>query len=216
MSFLKNKKILITCGPTWIPIDDMRVISNKSTGSLGQMMAQDLVKSGAKVTLLQGPVTNGVVGNAIQIRPFLFYDELLSLLKTELKKKYDIIIHAAAVSDYKVKNPSKTKLSSHMNKLTLELIPTQKIIPLIKKFNPNVFLIGFKLESQMTKTLALEKTKDLFKKAKCDLVVANSFHNKKYTSFILNPSGTFLAQAASRKGITNALLKVLNTKNPIA
>jgi len=53
---LKNKRILITCGPTWVPIDGMRVISNRSSGQLGQTIAQDLTKAGAKVTLLEGPV----------------------------------------------------------------------------------------------------------------------------------------------------------------
>ena len=52
-----NKKVLITCGPTGVPIDTMRIISNLSSGSLGQMIAEDFIKAGAKVTLLEGPVT---------------------------------------------------------------------------------------------------------------------------------------------------------------
>ena len=107
---LRNKKVLITCGPTWIPIDAMRVISNQSTGTLGQMIAEDFAKAGAKVTLLEGPVTRELKSKTIKILKFVFFDEFTGLIKKELKKKVDICIHAAAVSDYKLKKPGRKKI----------------------------------------------------------------------------------------------------------
>jgi len=207
---LKNKKILITSGPTWIPIDPMRIISNKSSGQLGQIMALDLTKVGADITLLEGPVSTPKKLKNIKVLKFTFYDEFLKVLTNELKKKYDILIHAAAVSDYKLKNPYKNKLSSKATTLLLELVPTKKIINLIKKINPNITLVGFKLESQMTKALALKKTSKLFKEVGCDLVIANSFTNQKYSGYIINKEGEFLAHAGSRAKISAALLKILN------
>jgi len=211
MSFLKNKEILITCGPTWVPIDDTRIISNRSSGELGQRMATTMAKANAKVTLLEGPVAKRLETKFVRVQPFTFYDEFLKLLKKELTKNYDIVIHAAAVSDYKVKKPSPTKLSSQLKAFNLELVSTQKIIHLIKKLNPKTFLVGFKLESKITKALAIQESKNLFKKAHCDLVIANSSTNTKYNGYILDKESNFLAHETTRQGITDALIKILTT-----
>jgi phosphopantothenoylcysteine synthetase/decarboxylase len=206
---LKNKKILITCGPTWIPIDDTRIISNKSTGFLGQIMAQDLHNCGARVNLLEGPVTSSLESFHIRVTKFFFYDEFYRLMKKELKKNYDIVIHAAAVSDYKLDKPFKTKLKSKVDELTLKLTPTRKIIHLIKEINPKTFLVGFKLESIMNKSSAKTMSEDLFEKAKCDLVIANSSVDQKYLGYILNKNYEFLAQEKSRDAISKSLVKIL-------
>lgn len=81
----KNKKVLITCGPTWIPIDAMRVISNRSTGRLGQIMALDLAQQGSKVTLLEGAVQEPLQSPKIRVVKFLFFDEFAKLIEQELK-----------------------------------------------------------------------------------------------------------------------------------
>lgn len=209
---LKDKKVLITCGPTWIPIDDVRIISNKSTGSLGQLIAQDLVHYGAKVTLLEGPVTETLESYAVRVIKFHFYDDFLKLMKKELKKNYDIVIHAAAVSDYKLKKPFKSKISSKLDELKLEFVPTQKIIHMIKAINPDVFLVGFKLETIMNKAAATLMSKSLFEEAKCDLVIANSSVDQKYLGYILDKNYTFLAQEKSRKGISKSLTRILEEK----
>ena len=103
---------MITCGATWTPIDDVRVISNVSSGEMGHLIAQAFRQKGAQVTVIEGPVTHTLTDKKIKIIKYRFFDELASVLKKELLKKYDIIIHAAAVSDFKVKGPSKRKISS--------------------------------------------------------------------------------------------------------
>ncbi len=206
---LRNKKILITCGPTWVPIDDTRVISNISSGELSQTMAQDLARTGAKVTLLEGAVVNPLKSKTIKILKFCYYDELSKLIKSELKKPYDIVIHAAAVSDYKPKKRFSTKIDSHKKNLNLELIPTTKIIANIKKINPKVLLVGFKLESHLfTKTIA-PKIHTLFTQSKCDLVLVNSLAANRYVGYIYDPMGQVLASAKSRKSISISLVKIL-------
>lgn len=209
---LKNKKILITCGPTWVPIDDTRVMSNISTGQLGQILAGDFGKAGGKVTLLEGPVRFPYASKKITIRKFSFYDELATIMKEELKKEYDVVIHAAAVADYKLKKPFTEKIASTRKSLTLELIPTAKIIHLIKKWNPDVFLVGFKLESEITPELLHPKTRDLFLKAHCDLVVANTFSRGQYQGYVINEEDGILAQAGSRPEIAASLLKILKQR----
>ena len=205
----KTKKILITSGPTWVAIDDVRVISNVSTGKMGEALVAACRKKHFDVTLLEGPVLNVNTRKDIRVIKFKFYDELLSLLKKELTKNYDVVIHAAAVSDYKLKKPFKTKLSSHLEHLKLDLVPTQKMIHLIKKINPRVFLVGFKLEPKLNVGVLRQKTQDLFKNAHCDLVVANSTNARHYCGYILHPSGKILAHPMSRAGLAHALVKLL-------
>ncbi|MFT5387733.1 MAG: phosphopantothenoylcysteine decarboxylase/phosphopantothenate--cysteine ligase [Lysobacterales bacterium] len=208
---LKNKRILITCGPTWVPIDDMRVISNKSTGTLGHILAGALDKKNAQVTLLEGPVTRVLKTKNVIVKKFHFYDDFITLFKKELKHKYDIVIHAAAVSDYKLKTEHTKKISSKVDKLTLNLVPTEKVIYKIKEINPNALLVGFKLESEMNKTVALERTQNLFEKAKCDFVIANSSTDKTYKAYLIDNNKNFIALEKTRQDIITKLIESLNT-----
>lgn len=205
---LKDKRVLITCGPTWVPIDDMRVISNRSTGSLGHILAQKLLKESARVTLLEGPVTSSLKVKGVKVKKFHFYDELTELLESEAKNK-DIIIHAAAVSDYKLKKERSVKISSKLKKLTLDLIPTEKLIDKIKTYNKKAILIGFKLETKVTPNNIKKLTNALFDKAACDFVIANSSHDKNYNAYLINNKRSIIAQAASRSTIINKLIKTL-------
>ena len=95
-------RVLITCGATWTPIDDVRVISNVSSGEMGHLIARAFRSYGAFVTIIEGPVTHTLVDKEIKIIKYRFFDELARVLSQELLKKYDVIIHAAAVSDFKV------------------------------------------------------------------------------------------------------------------
>ena len=206
---LKNKRILITCGPTWIPIDQVRVLSNISTGELGQLLARDCTKEGARVTLLEGRVTHGLSIKNIKVVSFTFYQELFDLLKKELKKKYDVVIHAAAVSDYTLKKPFAKKLSSGKSKLALDLIPTKKIIHVIKRQCPKVFLVGFKLEPKTSPKKAFAQSQVLFQKARCDLVVVNSLLGKGYRGMLINKEGRILFEQKTKGRLIKGLIKAL-------
>ena len=205
----KNKRVLVTCGPTWVPIDNVRVISNLSSGTLGQVIAQDFSEAGAKVTLMEGPVAKPIKSSLIKVLKFNYFDELHDLIKAELRKKYDICIHAAAVADYKVKQKRTAKLSSQLKTLTLKLIPTKKIIRHIRKLNPKIFLVGFKLEPGLNKVKAVQKTCGLFRDGLCDLVVANSVDHGKYEGYILDQNGSFFAHDTSRKKLSKSLIRTV-------
>ena len=204
-----KKKILITCGPTWVALDSVRVLSNISSGKLGQALAQELSKKGAQVTLLEGAVETPLTGKKIRILKFKTFDELFKILKTELKKPWDVVIHAAAVSDYRPKTVAGTKLSSSQKLLKLELVPTPKVINTVKKINQHVFLVGFKLDPKLSQTNAASKTRYLYKNADCDLVVANRIHGTKYQAYLVTPTGKILGQAANRSQLVKTLIKNL-------
>jgi phosphopantothenoylcysteine decarboxylase/phosphopantothenate--cysteine ligase len=209
---LKNKKVLITAGPTWVPIDKVRVISNIATGQTGIFLAKELQKLGAKVTLLLGPIEACGLDKNINLIRFKFFDELRDLIKKELKsKKYDIFIHSAAVSDYRPLKTYSYKIKSDIKNLKLSLIPTEKLIEMIKKIVPYIFLVGFKLETGVSSKKLISRAKSLIKRAKLDLAVANKIYNDQYKAFILDGKkikGPFL----NKKEMAKKLIKLIGEK----
>lgn len=208
---LKNKKILITCGPTWVPIDDVRVISNTSSGSLGHTCAKICLEKGARVTLLEGPGTGALTETGIRRVKFHFLNELEDLLKKELLREYDVVIHAAAVSDFKLKRPFSGKLSSKPKELTLTLVPAKKLINLIKKISPKCFLVGFKMEPRYHQERLMKKARELLQRSQCDAVVANAL-NPGYQAFILYKEGEATAPVKSRLKLVQHLIQGVETR----
>jgi len=204
---LKNKKVLITCGPTWVALDEIRVISNQSTGEMGHFLAEEFRNAGAKVTLLEGPVTHAFAAQGIEIIKFNFYDELLVLIGQELIKDFNIVVHAAAVSDFRPAAKSEKKTSSQLPYWDLRLVPTLKIIDMMKKLNPKIFLVGFKLEPQLKQSLLKTKTRDLFERSQCDLVVANTMERRSYQGYIVDSSGRILSSQSQKRGLAKNLVK---------
>ena len=201
---------MITCGPVWVAVDPMRVISNRSSGELGHLIAQKLKNKGADVTLLEGQVTHPWDPGKITVKKFRFFDELNVLLRKELKKKFDVIIHLAAVADFELQNRFRHKISSNLKQLKLTLIPTKKLIDDIKKIKPKAMLIGFKFEPRLGRNSIGAKISHLFKRAHCDLVVINSIKEHQYKGYIVNRSKNILARADSRSAMAQNLAILLS------
>ena len=170
---LRNKKILIISGPTSEPVDDVRSITNKSSGKTGIELAKNAFERGADVELWYGNGTEKVP-NYIESEMFTSADELRKKLK---KLKYDIILVPAAISDYAVKKYD-GKIPSGKKEIVLKLKPSPKIIKTIRK-NFKGFLAGFKLESHISREKLLEKTYKYLKENNLDLIVANDIKNVK-------------------------------------
>lgn len=203
----------MTCGPTWVPLDSVRVLSNISSGEFGHTLCQLLDNAGARVTLLEGPVTHRANFRSTHVVRFNFFDELAKLLERELRKyHYDAVIHAAAVSDYRPQTIYDIKIRSNFSNIKLNLVPTEKLIDKIKAFNPKVFLVGFKLETHLDKQLLLSKAHDLLARSHCDLIVANSIFQNAYRAYIVDPEKNILASAKSRKVLAGHLMKVLEER----
>lgn len=206
---LKNKRILITAGPTWVSIDKVRVISNIATGKTGVLLAERLQNLGAEVTLLFGPTEAYGLSKKIRLIRFKFFDELKEIIKKELgQKKYDIVIQTAAVSDYKPIKAYSHKIKSGIKSWQLNLVPTEKIIDLIKKIDHSIFLVGFKFEPEIEKHKLIENTKILIRRSNLDLAVANTINKNRYEAYIINKNkiyGTF----QNRKVLTIRLIKVI-------
>jgi len=204
---MKKLKVLITCGATWVAIDDVRVISNISSGEMGHVIAQAFSAKKADVTILEGPVTHALTDKKIKIIKYFFFDELAATLKKELVKNYDIVIHAAAISDFKVKGASKSKISSQKT-LSLDLIATPKIINDIKRLSPKSFLVGFKLETKFNLNEIFKEVRSLFTDSCCDLVVANTLKGG-YKGYIIDADGKIMAQVSSKEQVAQHLVKLI-------
>jgi phosphopantothenoylcysteine decarboxylase/phosphopantothenate--cysteine ligase len=205
---LKGKKILITAGPTWVPVDDVRVLSNVSSGELGMLLARRAKMLDMKVDLFLGPVGCVDPGRGITVSRFRFFNDLFELVKTRLKRnRYDFILHAAAVSDYLCYAVA-GKISSSNSGLVLKLRRAPKIIEWIKRLNPKSFLVMFKLESNVSDSVLLKRSLEAMKRSKADLVVANTFQGGHYKGFILGAQDISV-RARSKKELTRELFKIL-------
>ena len=166
---LKNKKILVTSGPTSEPIDPIRFITNKSSGKMGTSIAEQAFLRGADVILLRNK--NSKEPNYhIKEDFFITVNDLLENIKNYIND-VDIFIHTAAVSDFTT-NKNNGKIKSN-KKLNLELHPTTKIFEKLKTLNKNIFLVGFKAEYNLENSDLIESAYDILQKANADLVVAN-------------------------------------------
>jgi phosphopantothenoylcysteine decarboxylase/phosphopantothenate--cysteine ligase len=210
---LKGKNILITAGPTWVPIDRVRIISNIASGKTGIILAKKANGLGAKVTLVLGPAGGVSLGEPIKVKRFSYFDELHDIVKDELKtKRYDIVIHSAAVSDYKLKKQFPSKIKSSSRNLILELESTVKIAERLKKFSPNIFLVIFKLELNLDKNRMIERARKTMKASDADFVVVNTFSNRKsYKAFVIDRENIF-PSFDSKEELADNLLKLISAR----
>ena len=200
---LKGKKVLMTAGPTIEKIDPIRVITNHSTGKTGVLLASELVSAGAKVTLVYGPgITEPPKG--AKIIPVQTVTEMFNEVKKQMKKKFDIVILAAAASDYIPKNQYSKKIKSRKNSLTVELKKAPKIIDYIKKLQKDVFLIGFKAETDISKKELVVRAKQKLKDSKANMIIANDIGKKyfkdiRYNELLIVDSKTVVAIGRNKK-----------------
>ena len=203
---LKGKRILITAGPTWVAIDDIRVISNIATGQTGVFLAEAAIRQGAKVTLFLGPGRDNSLNELIEIRRFRFFDDLRDKIIRELRaKRYDAIIHTAAVSDFKPRK-FRGKINSAKGR-DLELKPLPKIIRDIRRLAGYAKLVMFKLESGVSDKILINRAKEVGMKSGVDLIVANRLNP--YRAFIINKQNNQI-KAESKQALAKKLIRILN------
>ena len=188
---------MITAGPTWVAIDQVRVISNLASGETGFILADKFKKLKFQVTLLLGPGNFCPTNQAgIKLIRFKYFSELAQRLDQELKKgNYAAVIHAAAVADYQPKEIISSKVSSLRRNWKINLVPTRKLIKGLKFYQPDLFAVGFKFQPGVNTNRLIAKGRRLLDNENLDLVVANSNKNHGYQAYILdglNKYGPFL------------------------
>ena len=164
---LKDKKILITAGPTREPLDPVRFISNPSSGKMGFAVARAAEYRGAKVTLITGPTNLLDPNNVAVIRVNTAKEMTLAVLDNF--ENYDIIIKTAAVSDYRPKDYAEQKLKKDNDELVLSLERTQDILKEISRIKKEQVLVGFAAETEHLERHAEQKMAE----KKLDIIVGN-------------------------------------------
>jgi len=198
-SILKNKKVLITAGPTVEQIDPIRAITNHSSGKTGVSLAAELISAGAKVTFVYGPGKEKPPKGA-KIINVLSSKEMHLAVKLELKKKFDIVIMAAAVADYVPVIQSKNKIKSSKSNRIISLKKAPKIIDQIKKYQKNVLLVGFKAETNLTKNQLIKSAEKKLKESSADMIIANDIGSIRYKK---NPQKNQVIIVGSKKNIVS-------------
>lgn len=188
------RNIIITAGGTSEKIDEVRVISNFSSGRLGLAIAKSFLESGSagvgKIYYLCDRNTNAPEDERVETIRVMGVQGLLEALEKLLKtEKIDAVIHAMAVSDFTVKQVTTLeairagedaghtmkdgKISSEIEDLVIVLKKTPKVIGEIKKLQKETILVGFKLLTNVEKDVLIETAYQLLLKNDCDLVLAN-------------------------------------------
>ncbi|PWU05279.1 MAG: bifunctional phosphopantothenoylcysteine decarboxylase/phosphopantothenate--cysteine ligase CoaBC [Verrucomicrobia bacterium] len=163
----KNKKILITAGPTREQIDPVRFISNNSSGKMAYALAQAAKNAGASVTVITGPTHLPRPGNIHFIDVHTAQEMYTATLN--IAQEFDIFIAAAAVADYRPKSPQNQKIKKTSSELTLELEKTDDILAAVAQLPGSPLTLGFAAE---TENLLQNATQKLLSK-NLDAIIAN-------------------------------------------
>ena len=178
---------IVTAGPTFEPLDDVRRLTNFSTGRLGTELANFLVAHGHKVTLFIGESSTYTGERKAQsVKAFSTTADLRAKLKSFSGKKVDAIFHAAAVSDFAFGQifaetkagefsalKASKKISTRQRTLLVELLPTPKIIAELRGWFPKTRIIGWKFEVDGARADALRAAKKQIADDATDFCVAN-------------------------------------------
>lgn len=171
---LKNKRILVTAGPTQEAIDPVRYITNHSSGKMGYAIAKMAVLRGAKVTLVSGPVS---------IQPFAGIDKVdvksaqdMFEAVTTRSTESDIIVMCSAVADYKPASYSEQKVKKQDGEMAIQLSRTKDILGFLGEHKrEGQLLVGFSMETENL----IENSRKKLTKKHADLVCANSIADDK-------------------------------------
>lgn len=169
---LMHKKVLVTAGPTYEPIDPVRFIGNHSSGKMGFDIAEEVASRGATVFLISGPSSlkaKHVNIHTISVTSALeMYHECQQLFN-----EVDIVIGAAAVADYRPKNIASQKIKKNAEEIQIVLEKNPDILASLGVHKKHQFMVGFALETE--NEVANAKSK-LIKK-NLDLIVLNSLND---------------------------------------
>lgn len=208
---LTGKAVVITAGPTRVWIDDVRFISNPSSGKMGIELALEAKARGANVKLIIGPTSENIYNREIDIIKIETPQDIIEEIKS--LDKLDLFISAAAISDY---SPIKVegKIQSKSENLVIKLQPTPKILSFARKSFPNAKLIGFKAECNITNEELKNRAQKRIKDYNLDLIVANFIHKEKggfgsstNEVFIINKNGKSLhVPLSSKREVSSKIL----------
>lgn len=218
---LRGQRILVTAGPTQEPLDPVRFITNRSSGKMGYALAKVARRRGAEVILISGPTSLPLPRNDIRLISVKTAEEMREAVFAHLKD-CSVVIKAAAVSDYRPREVSQTKLKKIASNATLQLERTKDILREIGAKKGRRILIGFAAETDDLIANARKKLKE----KNLDLIVVNDvtqpgagFASETNQVKFLYPSGEvrdlpLMSKEDVSQSILDEVVRLLNRKNP--
>lgn len=170
---LNGKKILITAGPTYEAIDPVRFIGNHSSGKMGYDIADAAASAGAQVILVSGPTHLKLERSGVEVVRVTSAQQMYDACHTYFND-VDVAIAAAAVADYRPKNPADQKIKKTEAEFTIALEKTKDILASLGEIKQRQYLIGFALETENEIANAEQK----IRKKNLDLIVLNSLRDQ--------------------------------------
>lgn len=221
-------KILVTSGGTSEAIDSVRSITNHSSGRLGKVITETLLETGHQVCLIT--TSHAVKPSAHKGLTIIEIKNTADLLQTmkDTIMDYQVLIHSMAVSDYTPvymagfdevqasqdltefldRKNQETKISSKDDVQVLFLKKNPKIISLVKEWNPNIHLIGFKLLVDVSREYLIQIARESLEKNQADMIVANDLtqiNGEQHQAYLVEK--TSLQTATSKQEIADFLVK---------
>ncbi|GMU56259.1 MAG: phosphopantothenoylcysteine decarboxylase [Candidatus Xenobia bacterium] len=168
---LKGRRVLLTAGPTREALDAVRVLTNPSSGRMGAELAREARLRGAEVTMVYGPASHPPP-NGVRVLSVSSSAEMAEAVRQQLQKeRYHAFLGVAAVSDYAPASPYAGKRPTSEGSITVELVPTPKILDQVRNWQSELLVVGFKAETEPEKLLPAARER--LKQARADLIVAN-------------------------------------------
>lgn len=205
---LAGRRIVVTAGPTWVWLDAVRYLGNRSSGRTGIAIARACAELGAEVDLALGPVGVVRTPTGVRLHRFESFHDLHSILRSLIgSRPPEAIVHAAAVSDYEPVEVEPSKLPSAQPELVLRLRPTVKLSHELRHWAPGSILVTFKLEVDLSEDDLLERARESGQAAGADYVVANDlgrYRAGRHPALVLR-----CGEVVARPGTTRALAEIL-------
>ncbi len=170
---VSGKRVLVSAGPTYEPIDPVRFIGNHSSGKMGIALAEEFANRGAQVDLVLGPSTAIVHHSSVQVHKVQTASEMYEQCNA-LFEKADVAVMSAAVADYKPAFTAVEKIKKSDGHMTIELVKTKDILQSLgERKRKGQLIVGFALETINEKEYARGK----LKAKNADMIVLNSLND---------------------------------------
>ncbi len=161
-------KLCVTAGPTRESIDPVRFIVNRSSGKMGYALAEVMLNEGHEVCLISGPVSLCSPEGVFLIHVETAEDMLHAVL--DQVTQCDVLVMAAAVSDYTLVKGYSHKIKKSQDTLVLQLVKTQDVLKNVAQIDHNAFVVGFAAESENL----IDNARQKLESKHLDMIVANN------------------------------------------
>lgn len=213
-AYFRDKKVLVTAGPTIETIDPVRFVSNRASGKMGYAIAEALQKLGAEVTLVTGP-TSIEAPRHVEVVQVTTAEDMFQAVRQRFKQQ-DIIFKTAAVSDYTPVDPLPHKMKKQNGDVTVTFKRTQDILKYLGEHKTTQKLVGFAAETQNMESYAQDK----LARKNADVIIANNvgdtsigFSSDNNEVSLYFKDGTFeTLQKGPKKKLAFQILSILESR----